>query len=239
MFVRAIVFDAAGTLIYPEPDVIELYHNIGRQFGAPLDYNEIRIRFQAGFRTHFIDRTRAAVQTNSAIERSTWEQVVREVFPDVNDFDGLFKSLWNHFADGRNWRCFDDVAACLQSLKVQPIELAIGSNFDDRLKQVVRQLKPLRDINRVFYSAEIGWMKPASQFYQTIAKRLELAPQEILMIGDTLETDIEGAKRAGWQALWLNRQPSQTSASNPQGWHADMDTLQSLTDLPAWLIKHS
>jgi putative hydrolase of the HAD superfamily len=53
----------------------------------------------------------------------------------------------------------------------------------------------------VFASSEIGWRKPAPQFFRTIQEQLGLSPHELLMVGDDLQLDIAAANRAGWQAL--------------------------------------
>ncbi|ABS63285.1 HAD-superfamily subfamily IIA hydrolase like protein [Parvibaculum lavamentivorans DS-1] len=43
--------------------------------------------------------------------------------------------------------------------------------------------------------------KPARDFFTTAAAELDLAPEEVAMVGDDLESDIEGALAAGLQAV--------------------------------------
>ena len=49
-----------------------------------------------------------------------------------------------------------------------------------------------------------GRAKPYQDMYQLAAKRLNLAPQQILHVGDDLTTDVAGAVRSGLQACWIN-----------------------------------
>lgn len=49
-----------------------------------------------------------------------------------------------------------------------------------------------------------GRSKPHSDMYQLAAQRLDIACENILHIGDNLNTDVEGAIRSGMQACWIN-----------------------------------
>lgn len=57
----------------------------------------------------------------------------------------------------------------------------------------------------VIISEEIGIAKPAPEYFQ-IAMRLTgaLSPLEVLVIGDSLSSDIRGANLAGIDACWFN-----------------------------------
>ena len=65
--------------------------------------------------------------------------------------------------------------------------------------------------------------------YQTYYTLLGLPGQLILHVGDSLEADVEGAKRAGFGAWKIHRD---TKSS-------DNKTLSSLAELPAKLAKFS
>ena len=49
-----------------------------------------------------------------------------------------------------------------------------------------------------------GRSKPFCDMYRLAAKRLGIAPQAILHVGDNLITDVEGAIKSGMQACWIN-----------------------------------
>lgn len=59
-------------------------------------------------------------------------------------------------------------------------------------------------IDGYFCKASIGLSKYEPGFYPAIIAQLGIKPQEITMIGDTLEKDIYPALEAGLQAVWLN-----------------------------------
>jgi hypothetical protein len=57
------------------------------------------------------------------------------------------------------------------------------------------------------YSAALGCKKPEASFFETIAMRVDFAPDELLLIDDA-EQNVSGAKAAGWKAvLWTGQHP--------------------------------
>ena len=48
-------------------------------------------------------------------------------------------------------------------------------------------------------------MKPDARFYKALCGRLNLLPQEVLMIGDTWRCDYSGATGVGLRAIHLDR----------------------------------
>lgn len=78
--------------------------------------------------------------------------------------------------------------------------------------------------------------KPAAAFFQTAADQLGLATDQVVMVGDDIRTDVEGAQQAGLTGV-LTRTgkftPSDlTSEVTPDG------VLDSIADLPRWWAKH-
>ncbi len=59
-------------------------------------------------------------------------------------------------------------------------------------------------IDRVFCFENVGYRKPATEFFKTILAAIGSQPQEIVMVGDSLETDVHGAMAAGLQGIWYN-----------------------------------
>ncbi len=57
------------------------------------------------------------------------------------------------------------------------------------------------------YAAELGWAKPAAQFFQAVAARSGFAPDEIFFIDDK-QANVDAARGEGWSAaLWEGTRP--------------------------------
>ena len=57
-------------------------------------------------------------------------------------------------------------------------------------------------------SRDVGVAKPHPHIFLELARRLQLAPQEILYVGDEPELDVSGPKAVGMPAVWMNRSRS-------------------------------
>ncbi len=228
---RAVIFDAVGTLIYPEPSVAAAYAAAARRYGIDLPEPVVRQRFQAAFvRQERLDRERYAGRTNQQREIDRWRSIVDEVFGAPGEADAIFAALWDHFADPGQWRLFADTAPAWEALAARGIVIGIASNFDDRLTTICQSLSPLDGCQHLFVSSQMGWRKPHPHLFAAIADQLALAPHEILLVGDDVENDYRAAQTAGWGALLLDRASAgQQTLSVP---HAQAkDTIRSLHEI--------
>lgn len=203
---RAIFFDAVGTTIRAELPVAEVYARFAHRYGLQLTPEELRQRFQSAFsRQRELDRQQHW-RTSEPREFRRWRCIVQEVFPELTDTEAIFRELWQHFARADAWACYPEVADILERLVARGYLLGLASNFDERLRRIYTGLPCLHRCSWLLISSEIGWLKPARQFFEALARTVHLPSQEILYVGDDYETDCLSALEAGFQAVWLNRE---------------------------------
>jgi putative hydrolase of the HAD superfamily len=199
--VRYVLFDAVGTLIRVRPSVAEVYLAVGSRHGSRLGLREIGRRFADALRDSAVGS-----ETCEDQERVRWQSIVASVFSDVPGADGrLFSELWDAFADPAQWSLFADVPAVWSQLQARGYQLGIASNFDSRLSSICRALAPLETASHYFVSSEIAFTKPHPEFFRRIGSALQARPDEILLIGDHPIQDVQGARSAGWHAIYLDR----------------------------------
>lgn len=93
----------------------------------------------------------------------------------------------------------------LQDLKKAGYQLHVVTNGNKNI-----QYKRLDDshFNRffdtIFISEEIGYQKPTKQFFEHVFNKLDLVPNQAIIIGDSLSSDIKGGINAGIDTLWYN-----------------------------------
>lgn len=59
-------------------------------------------------------------------------------------------------------------------------------------------------LDGVFISQEMGVSKPAREYFHEVLKALDAAPEETVMVGDDLLSDIQGAINAGIDSIWYS-----------------------------------
>jgi len=85
-------------------------------------------------------------------------------------------------------------------------------------------------------AGEYGAAKPDPGIFHAACARLGFAPEEVLHVGDDVDTDVSGAARAGLRSCWLNREGN---AGGPAHWpypelRPDLE-FPTLTGLADWL----
>lgn len=202
--IQGIVFDAVGTLIHPRRSVAATYTEAAERQGVRLDPAEVRARFQEHFGR---DQRESPGETDEERERARWRGIVAAVLPEVARPDQAFEELWAHFGQAGAWRAYPDVGPALRRLRAAGFRTIIASNFDARLRVVLRGLAELADwAESVVISSEIGFRKPDPRFYGAVVSRLALPAGEVLCVGDDPENDLAGPRRAGLGAVLLDRE---------------------------------
>jgi putative hydrolase of the HAD superfamily len=199
--IRAIFFDAVGTLIHPDPPAGVVYAAIGRRFGSRLDPETVGRRFRAAFRRQEDLDAGQGLRTSEDRERRRWQAIVAEVLDDVTDGAGCFQELYAYFARPEIWRVDPEAATALGQLAGRGLLLGLCSNFDSRLRRVAAGRPELAALRHLVISSEVGWRKPAAPFFAQLAECTMLPAEQILVVGDDPDNDHDGARAAGLQAI--------------------------------------
>jgi putative hydrolase of the HAD superfamily len=208
--VRAVFFDAVGTVIHPNPSAADAYVQIGQRFGSRLDPGEVRRRFTAAFKRQEVYDLEHGLRSDEQREQKRWRMIVTEVLNDVDDPEGCFAALYEHFALPDSWRSEPEVRSVFLALREAGYQVGLASNFDHRLRSVVEGMSDLVGWQHLVISSEVGWKKPAARFFNRTCELVRLASDQVMLVGDDEENDYLGARAAGLHALLFD--PRQRSA---------------------------
>lgn len=119
----------------------------------------------------------------------------------VDPFKHAFRAAW-----GKTHTLVPGAEQMLQTLQAKGYRLFAASNsFGHLQRSRLEHAGILRYFEDTFISMDIGYDKPDIRFYQEALKRANLQPSEVLMIGDSMTTDVLGAQAAGIDALFFDR----------------------------------
>ncbi len=208
LVIKAIFFDAAGTLIYLTESVGYHYALVGQELGLKLDAQRLNDAFFAAWKRM---PARAAIDGPRENDDKDWwrelvDLVLNEVAPSLGelDRDNFFEIAYEHFAEAGVWKLYPDVVDVLE--KLQPrFQLAIVSNFDGRLRFILEQLGISKFFTHILVSSEIGADKPDPEIFRRALRYVDLAADEVLHVGDDRERDWKAAAAAGLSIFQLDR----------------------------------
>ncbi len=218
--IKAVTFDAGGTLIEVWPSVGQVYADVAAEFGVKDVTPET------------LDRNFAAAwkaKGNFDYSRGAWREVVRRTFGEragalPADF---FPALYGRFAQPGAWRVYEDVLPTLETLAGRGFRLGVISNWDERLRPLLARLGIGSHLGVLLISKETGQPKPAPAMFERAAAVLRLPPQALLHVGDSPQEDVAGARAAGLRALLLDRKAKPGAAG----------VIGTLTELVSWLER--
>lgn len=202
--VRAIFFDAVGTLLHPEPPAAEVYAAVGRRHGSRRSPADVADRFAVAFqREEEFDR-RHGLRTSEERETARWRNIVAFVLDDAAEPEQCFHELFEHFARPESWRCPPEAAGVLNHLHQRGYTLGLASNYDGRLRRVLAGRPELERLRLVVISSEVGWRKPAAEFFQALTRVAGCPAHALLYLGDEPENDYHAARAAGLHAILVD-----------------------------------
>ena len=220
MTLRAVLFDAAGTLIVLREPVGATYARIARDFGVEIPPWRLDDAFRRILRGApplvFAD---AADDTIDALERGWWRERVRSTFLAADgaarfrDFDACFEHLFEAYARPELWRAAPGAMEALAALRDRGLGLAVVSNFDRRLPVLLDGLGLGEFLTTVVLPSDARAAKPDPRVFRLALMRLDVGADEAVFVGDDAERDLAGARAAGMRAV-------------------DVGDLATLADLP-------
>lgn len=198
--IRAVFFDAVGTVLHPVPGAPVVYAQAAGRYG--LDPGGLLDRLRTSYLAEEeIDRVAGWV-TSEEREIARWRRIVRDTLPGAPA--GCFDELYQHFAQPRAWAVPPDAAPTFAALQERGLVLGLASNYDARLESVLAGRPELDLLKRhVVISSRIGVRKPAAAFFAQIVAAAGCPARAVAYVGDDLGNDFRGAAAAGMHAVLL------------------------------------
>lgn len=193
---RALLVDAAGTLIYPSEPISQVYLEYARPYGCKKSEKEVLDNFRRAFATPW----KRSLLRYEGDGRSFWEFIV-EQSTGCND-PTMLEKLYNHYLQPSAWNLSPGALDVLAQIKSSGMKLALISNFDTRLRPLLTAMGAAETFDALIISAEVGVEKPNPLIFEIACQQLGVLPEEAVHVGDDRRNDITGARSAGCHA-WL------------------------------------
>jgi len=205
---KAIFFDAAGTLFHLPRGVGYHYALVGAEIGLKLDSRQLDRAFKNAWSA--MPRREAIDGPRKDDDKDWWRQLVDlvldETAPSLGelDRDNFFEIAYEHFAEAGVWELYPEVLEVLEKLHPR-FQLAVVSNFDGRLRMILEQLGVSKFFPHVFLSSELGTDKPDPEIFRRALNLIHLESNQVLHVGDDPERDWKAATAAGLSIFQLDR----------------------------------
>ncbi len=200
---RAVSFDLGHTLLFPD---YEVYLELLAEAGVPGDRASV-VAVESRMRPWF-----DAIVLEEGVRDGIWIDYYRHFFQQLGvDEEWIESSLlglreryregigmWTEPAPG--------ATEVLEELKGLGLRLACVSNNDGRLAAMIDSQGWGRFFDVLVDSERVGAAKPDPVIFRHALEALDMAPEEVIHVGDYYSTDVVGARRAGLEGVLYDPQ---------------------------------
>lgn len=133
--------------------------------------------------------------------------------------------------------------SCMQALKSDGLRLGVISNILARsiVPHFMAEYGLEEYMEVVLTSAGTGIRKPDPAIFRLAEEKMNLKPEEMAYVGDTLSRDVRGVRNAGWKLIIRIDSPNAARRDKglaEMGWRADYE-IQDLGEIPAIIQKEN
>lgn len=165
--------------------------------------------------------------TKTQLYAVRWNKIFERLNMDVDgvDFENYFLKYL-----GQSYRTVRGAEDILRYLSEKYILCAASNGPHEEQLKRLGNANLLRYFDHIFTSEAIGYPKPQKEFFdKCIANIGSVSPDEIMIIGDSLSADIEGAKKCGLRTCWFNF--SHQPVTSPPYADATVDALEQIKEV--------
>jgi putative hydrolase of the HAD superfamily len=193
--VRAVFFDAGGTLIYLDRRF--LMDQVEAQ-GIAVTEPEFLAADRAAT-AHAVEQMRDGTAVN---DRDRWGAYLVRLFDELGcgsaSVDTIVPAIAARHAAGALWTYVEPgTAELLDALRRRGYTLIIVSNADGRVADFLHRAGLAEHFDAIVDSGAVGIEKPDPGIFRIALEQAGVAPHEAVHIGDILEIDVVGARAAG------------------------------------------
>jgi len=218
----AVLFDVDFTLCRPGPELsAERYGRIAARHGVELDlgrYDDAREAAQLNLKRH----------PELLHDETIWHRFTEEIFVGMGGPAEVASECATEIERGwesaENFELFEDVPPVLEELRAASVKIGLVSNGIRDLTMFVAHHR--LEVDAIVDSRSHGRVKPHPTIFEAALAELGVRPAAAVMVGDSLEEDVEGARALGMRAILVDREDR----------HPDVEgRLTDLYGLPAAL----
>jgi putative hydrolase of the HAD superfamily len=222
-----VLLDALGTLLTFSPPAPRLRALLAERHGVTVSEEEAAIAMKAEIRHYRAEHDSAVDAASLAALRRDCARVLRDALPGRVRGDLDLDALVGTLVDAIVFEPYPETIEVLRGLRAAGYRLAVVSNWDVSLREVLDETGLTEYFDAIVISSEIGAAKPSAEPFEAALRALDADAASAVHVGDTHAEDVLGARAAGVRPVLVVRDDAQ--APDDQALHLIADLRGLLT----------
>jgi putative hydrolase of the HAD superfamily len=199
---KAVLLDALGTLVELRPPAPLLRAAIERRSGIDIGLEAAERGFGAEIGHYLANHMRGSDEAALELLRDECAEAMRAAIGhDELDLAAVRAAM----LEALELRAFDDVVPALEDLRARGLRLVVVSNWDCSLPTWLERAGLGGLFDGAVSSAVVGAAKPAPAVFEAGLALAGCSAAEAVLVGDSVENDVEGARAVGMRAVLVQR----------------------------------
>ena len=226
MITEAVFFDVDFTLIHPGPTFQGIgYRDFCANYGIQVDPGAFDRAVAAA--SSMLDARGGIYDPQIFIDYT--RRIIEEMGGSGPAVADAARDIYDAWAACQHFSLYEDVPDVLRELHARGLKIGLISNTQRCLASFQTHFALEGLFSVTISSSAHGFMKPHPSIFRAALERIGAAPEEAVMVGDSLAHDIEGARGLGMRAVLVSR--SGVVSACPE----DVPVIRTLRELPALL----
>lgn len=203
MKLKAIFLDFYGTLVHEDDDIIPVIcEEIKRYTSIDCSIGEISSHWWKEFSNLFRNSSGKSFQSQRQLGILSLTRTIKH-FESNCYAENLIQIQFDHWTKPK---LYEDTKPFLETLQGVPVYIL--SNIDTLDVRMATEFHGIK-VNEIITSEDVKSYKPRPELFLEALRRFELKVDEVIHVGDSISSDVGGAKSMGIRAIWLNRMNKQ------------------------------
>lgn len=203
--IRLLTWDVKDTLLRLRRPVGEEYAAKARAHGLEVEATALEQAFRQVYKAQN-HRFPTYGLSRGLTSRQWWKDVVLQTFqmagvPDAQAIATIADQLYKDFSSPCTWQVLEGAETTLRRCRKRGLRLAVISNFDRRLEDVLVGLGLREHFDFVLTSEAAGWPKPDPRIFQKALQLAHTEPAAAAHVGDSYRCDYKGARAVGMNSF--------------------------------------
>jgi len=204
---KTILFDFWGTLV--EQGIWSPVKQVKNNLQINIPFSEYITRMEHAFMTQTFPNLK------EAFENICWEFNISPQPEKIEELIGLWNKSWMLAQP------YQETEAALKKLR-KKYQIILISNTDCfSINQVLEKFQLNKLFDEIFLSYQLGLIKTDKNFLKHILTQLNHSPEDCVLVGDSIQSDIIPAKRANIKPILIDRK-------NTRDYHPKIKNLKDL-----------